>query len=453
LTGVLGGAYGAINSSTTIDGFSYQALVDVPYNVKQGGGYHDTQLFLSGFTSDPGKAFITSLAANGKTFVGSQAGSYVYHNGQASWSWPTGPVFDGKTGPVMITMLHPGLSGWIRPKYQIVGLTYAPPGAKSTATYSNGFLSGTGTTNTGTFMSGLTTKVSVSAGGSIGVLNGNLTDSVATSWVQEQDSSSSLTIAQQEATGLTVLGPASSALGVDHDFDSIYIWLNPDTFIEFSPTGTVYQGQYGWDARDTITGMDVVNLSLGQLKGTQAITDPATLTRLNRMWDPLLGGLTSTYYLAIAASDPFYGNPALNPNTDTSGRFEFPESGSPAQPTDLIFNYIPAPPGGQPTSQTYTSNYTSTSVAGKIAKDTHITTYTIDATAGASFAAKVSADWSQVSTYTTTNQWSNTVTGGTTQVMNVTIVSPLATDNYVGPTAMQVWKDNVYGTFMFYPEN
>ena len=36
-----------------------------------------------------------------------------------------------------------GEPGAIRPKYLVVGVYYAPPGASSSVTYSNGFLSGT----------------------------------------------------------------------------------------------------------------------------------------------------------------------------------------------------------------------------------------------------------------------------------------------------------------------
>ena len=85
-------------------------------------------------------------------------------------------------------------------------------------------------------------------------------------------------------------------------------------------------------------------------------------------------------------------------------------------------------------------------------KDSHTTIYVVDATASASFFATASVEFSSTSTYEYSNQWSSTVSSGTSQTMNFTIVPPLSTDNYTGPTAMQVWKDNVYGTFMFYPE-
>jgi hypothetical protein len=221
--------------------------------------------------------------------------------------------------------------------------------------------------------------------------------------------------------------------------------------VEVFPS-SVNVGDLGWDARDTITGMDVVPLTVGQLKGTQPI--PADLqARLNRTWDSSLGALTSADFQLLLHADPFVANPSFNPNTDTSGRYEFPRSGNPATPTDLIFNYIPAPAGVQPTAQTYTSSYTSTSSTGQTATDTYTVEYSIDGSASASFLVSVQAKLSSTAKFIWTNKWSSTVTGGTTQNANFTIVPPLASDNYTGPTAIQVWKDNVYGTFMFYPEN
>jgi hypothetical protein len=353
--------------------------------------------------------------------------------------------------PVTCQITHTGNSGWIHPKYQIVGLTYAPPGSKSSATYASGFLNGTSVNTTASYSSGVTNKVSVSLGATAGVVSGKGTVSESTGWTQDEDSTNSVGITQQEATGLVVPGPASSGVGVDHDFDTVYVWLNPMSFVEFGANNVAVQAGLGYDARDTITGMDVVTITIGQLKGTQPI-DAGLQDRLNRTWDSSEGGLTGTDYIDIANADPFFLNPAFNPNTDTSHRFELPLTGSPAEPTDLIFNYIPVPPGGQPTSQTFTSSYTSTSTAGQTSKDSHTTTYVVDATASAAFFATASVEFSSTSTYSYSNQWSSMVTNGTSQTMNFTIVPPLSTDNYTGPTAIQVWKDNVYGTFVFYPE-
>jgi hypothetical protein len=249
-----------------------------------------------------------------------------------------------------------------------------------------------------------------------------------------------------------VPGPLSSSLGVDHDYDQVYVWLNPAVFLEiFSNVITV--GGDGWDERDTIHGMDVVNLTIGQLRGTQPISDPNLQTRLNRTWDSSQGALTTTDFLAIANADPFVTNPSFDPNSDTSGRYELPISGSPPRPVDLIINYIPEGAGGQSTGQTYASSYSATSMSGQSAKTTTSVGYSIDGSAAAAFVVGISAKIQVAGTYVATNQWSNTVSSGTTQSANFTIYPPLSTDNYTGLTGMQIWKDNIYGTFMFFPVN
>lgn len=79
------------------------------------------------------------------------------------------------------------------------------------------------------------------------------------------------------------------------------------------------------------------------------------------------------------------------------------------------------------------------------------TGFSIDGTLSLSFFASAFGQSKLSSTLTWTDTWSKTVSNGTTQSANFTIYRPLATDNYTGPINMQVWKDNVYGTFMFYP--
>ena len=446
------GAVGSSSESVTVDGYTFQAFADLPGPAKGGATYLRTVVSFSGFSSDPGQSWLVAAKVNGLTFTGPTAKSYTYSNGQAWWYWQTGPAFQGRTGPVNCTIAHAGSSGWLRPKYEVVGLTYAPPGKQSSAVYSNGFMSGTSTSTTSTFNVGVTEKLSITTGVDLfGVLSGETTESYSAGWSQQQDNTSSVTVSQSESTGLNVPGPASSGAGVDHDYDTVYVWLNPEVFVEVFPS-SVNIADLGWDARDTVSGMDVVPITVGQLRGTQSI--PAALqTRLNRTWDPSLGALTSADFQLLLHADPFATNPSFNPNTDTTGRYEFPRSGNPPTPTDLIFNYIPVPPGGQPTAQTYMSSYTSTSSTGQTATDTYTVGYSIDAGVSVDFIAKVQGKLSSSVTFTWTNKWSNTVTGGTTQSANFTIVPPLASDNYTGPTAIQVWKDNVYGTFMFYPEN
>ena len=51
-----------------------------------------------------------------------------------------------------------------------------------------------------------------------------------------------------------------------------------------------------------------------------------------------------------------------------------------------------------------------------------------------------------------TNKWTSSKNNSVLQTQDLSIKNPLSTDNYTGPEQMQVWTDNLYGTFMFYPK-
>jgi hypothetical protein len=452
-SGFQGGAVtrGSMSPVTTSDGYQYTELWDV-WGPASNPVFKDSIFQVSGFGADPGKGWLTSVTANSNTHTGASAATYAYANGTATWTWTNfGFNFlDGGSGATYpVSVVHSAISGWITPKYQVVGLTYAPPGSRSSAVYSNSFQSGTASSNSSSWKTGVTVTNTISPSLSIfGVISSKETETFSAGWEQTGGGSNSITVAQTFSTGLNVPGPASSGVGVDHDYDTVYVWLNPAVHLTLTGAGaSIVFGGYDYDARDTITGMDVIPLTVGQLRGVQPIADPNVTARLNRTWDTNLGALTSADFLAIAATDPFYLNPSFNPNTDTSHRYELPDG------HDLIFNYVPVPPGGQGTGQTYNSSYTTTSAAGKTASTTTTVGYSLEAQAQANFLFGIAGTIKVAGSYSYTNQWSNSVTSGSGQSVNFTIFPPLSTDNYVGPTAMQVWKDNIYGTFMFYPEN
>jgi hypothetical protein len=442
-----------------------------------------TVIKVSGFNSDPGQSWLNSLSCSGTYVDGSTsfpqsitlqqtnpteidvengvtenfniAPTYSFSGGTATWSWGISKN-PGITGDASCSITYSGTSGVILPKFKVVGLTYAPPGSKSTATYSNGFQSGNSTSVAQSSTNSLTVTSKLNTGFSLfGFLSGAVTNTASANWTQEQDSNSSLNLQQQYTNGLQVPPPplvSGVDQGVDHDYDTVYVWINPADLLVFTGNVVVSGGEY-YDDRDGITpetcnggtyagvtGMDVVPLTIGNLRGTQPITDPCLLLRLSRPWDPVLGGLTVSDYAVIAAADPFYTNPSFNPNNDTSGRFDIPQD-------TASFAFVPGS-----ATRTYSSMYTSTSTQGQSAKSTYSVSFTVAGQASASFFAKAGDNFSVSDKITYTNQSSSTVSSGTSQSMSYSVVPP-AVGTYSGPTQIQVWKDNIYGTFMFFPEN
>lgn len=333
------------------------------------------------------------------------------------------------------------LFGSIFPKYQVLGVDYAPPGANSTATYKDGFARATSNSVSSTFTNAGSLSVTLNFGGPIGRLIGtSLTAGASGSYSEENDTTRQDSINVSTTLGETVPGPPTSTVGINHDNDIIWVWLNPGLLLTYpSDQNSLVWNGYGFNGADPLNEMDVIYLYVSWLKNPSMMPSDVA-SRLARTWDTSgIGGLTAADYQSILNADPFAVNPSYNPNTDSNQRFTL-EVGE-------NFNYEPATVGTQPVPQTYTR------VAGTSHSDTNSTkdTRSVSASVTASLGAFVFFNSATATyTYTSTSQWSNTTTNSTSQEVDITIVPPAATDNYTGPTAIQCWRDNVYGSYMFY---
>ena len=84
------------------------------------------------------------------------------------------------------TYALPPVTDVIYPKYRVVGLTYAPPGSKSTVNYVNGFQSGTSTSMVTTVANELTVTAKLTSGGNLfGFVDGSVSSQASTGWTQD----------------------------------------------------------------------------------------------------------------------------------------------------------------------------------------------------------------------------------------------------------------------------
>jgi hypothetical protein len=332
----------------------------------------------------------------------------------------------------------------LEPKFLVLAVTYAPPGAKSNVTYQNSTAQGTSTALSNSFSN--QNSVSVTLGVSTGVkdiFSAGVSGTESHSYTQEQDSSSSIALNTTTTYGRQILGPASSTVGVDHQADVVWVWLNPIVNMSSNLNGTFNWTGYSFDPRDPVNEMDIVPLYVSWLENPQSIpADVASV--LARPWDTSgTGGLNATDYATILARDPLV-NTAYNPNTDANHRFDL--SGS----SDIT--YEPPPSGDQPVVQTYSLVYQNTTQQGEGASDTYQTGTSIDVSASeGDLLVSVKEDLKTSNTLTWVNKWSSTFTNTAGQTASASITGPTTADSYTGPVRFQVWKDNVYGTFMFYP--
>ena len=326
----------------------------------------------------------------------------------------------------------------------VVGVYYAPPGATgsggdtSAVTYADGFMSGTSQNVSQAFSQSTTVSGSLSYGTSAGKssgetgLGGHISAGISGTWPEMQDNSSSISIALNETQGSSITGP--TALGVSHEYDRIAVWLDPmvNTLIT-GPNSIVDLGDV-LDPRDPLTAdgsPDVVYLSVRQLEGLLPI--PAgTQALLQRTWDPNQGALDSADYANILAADPFVSDPGLDPNNSS----RFPNM-------DQIIYYEG---DGTSSCQTYSASYSNTGSETSGATDTHSVTYSLG---GSSSFYGLTAAMHLSQTFTYINSWSSTISQGSSQSASFDVCAPPL--NYAGLPYVAICKDNVYGTFMFYP--
>ena len=438
----------------------------------------------------------TLLPAVGVLLVGGAGGNIF-------GSSPLG--FPGNSGPSAELYSPPLQGAGVHPKFMVLNVLYAPPGSGSSVTYTNSTLTGTSTTQTQTAGNNL----SISLGGTIGIAS--ITATGGYTFAQNGTTTYGLSTTTTDAT--TVLGPSTSSVGVDHEADVILVWLNPESDFALTNPGTqatpataLWTG-YATNQNDPNVAsgqMDIVPLTISQLDGTSPI--PSDLQQvLDRNWDPIsaggAGGLTTSDFTTILQRDPFAVNltgsgpstaatntpsnsslyPVVDPNIPTHDanntdpnqcgqRYEFePSSGQTIQFSTLGST-------NQALSQTYSLQSNQTQGLGKTVSDTYFVGLSIGVCFGLNNDGNCGTSPSQTgaNNLSFNNQngkkataeinlaigdkysWGHTsgasINGQTLSTQALTIKNPLSTDNYTGPVQMQVWKDNLFGTYMFYPK-
>lgn len=382
--------------------------------------------------------------------------------------------FDPGGGAALICA---GVPGYVGPKYLVVGVTYAPPGPASFVQYSTSTSFGTTTSLTSSFMSNTSLSVSVSAGAKIaGWLNGKLTVTGSTSETQTSTDSSSTTVSIQNLFTTRLAGTPNAFSPVNHDYDLVWLWLNPVMLFTVYPKPpsfppVVTWTGYGYDATDQ-PAMDIWPIEVGYLNGhfgQLPFTDASVLARswaVNQVFGPgQVPGLTAEDFANILRADPF-ADPGYTvalsstavPATTVDGRFTISgATGGGAQ----SFTYRQPAPGGTPLTQSLTSTYTNISTLGRSSSYQTQVGYGIDASMSASFfGVTFGSDVKFSHTLTHTHQSSSSISSTTSQMDTASITGPPCGSGtppcvpvYTGPAEFNIYQDNVFGTFMFNPVN
>jgi len=392
-----------------------------------------------------------------------------------------------------VTMV--GYPGHVNPKFIVMGVTYAPPGHASTVSYQNSTSLGTTTASNNSFSSQFSESISVTgstgncdagSGSSIIGFSGGVcvTGTESTSYTQQSNSSNSISVVNKSSIQNKTTGTPNDFAPVDHDYDLIWLWLNPISTFTYYPalSKNLEWDGYGYDMADQ-PAMDIWPVLLGYLNGNfkcYAIDpncDPEDAQVLARSWVTVSNpqtwptgegpGLTMADLANIAKADPWGGNPnyvvtlgSTNPPTTTDGRFTIvPVNGNNSQ----SFAYKQAGPGnGSGLTQTYTNENTTTNTVATGNTYTFQQAFGLEEKVGGSFFwQSVQFDFKQSSTFTWTHSHLLTTTNITDSTDTLSITGPPCpapppgpcNPAYAGFPEFDVYQDNLFGSFMFWGIN
>lgn len=375
------------------------------------------------------------------------------------------------------------VTGYVNPKYMVVGVTYAPPGPSTNTfvQYQKSTFVGMTQSVSHSFTSSNTNSVSLSYGFNIPlVASGKITNTYSTTNSQMTKNTSTVTTSMQVQSGEETFGTGNYFAPVDNDYDIIWIWLNPVAIF------TIYTGNsvpvwngYGFDGTDQST-MDIVGIPLGYLNGDFGTMPPQYATSLARSWAAkqiwpagqgpgLTGPGPNTDLAAIAATDPFsvstYGLDEIGyipPSPETADhRFTLSACSSQAS-----FNYDQAAPSTSAPIYTCQLTYTNLSTLASEIQTTYAQTFSVDNSfSGSGFLKAFSADLSSKTELTWQTDAQSSITTSTTSIASFSVQGPPCNNviqnqgpcvpvydsSGTQPTQFDVYQDNMYGTFMFAP--
>ncbi len=439
-------------------------------NPRQGGStsssYWDTQT----------SSLSISAGGTGETTAQLQSGTLPTGFGTAVWATSSGIY------PYLIWQGPPPITGYVDPKYIVLGVTYSPPGGQSSfVQYLSSALVGISQSLSHSFTSATTFSVSVTdaAGGMMSVASGSISAAYATTASQTVKNTSTVTTSLQVQQGEKTFGNNASIFApVNHDADIIWVWLNPAVILSLYPNNSVVWNGYGFDATDTPagSGIDVVGVPLGYLNGDYGTIPPDLQVSLNRSWaagqifPPGQGpALTSTELAQIAAADPFsdstYGPKSIGtspPSPSTlDGRFTRSSCGN------QLIPYNQVSPSGTPSPYTCTITYTNASTQLQDTTNMYSQTFSVDAQLKGGFVDTLAVDLKDSNTLTWITDSQTTATNTSMSTAALSVQGPPCGNAVVGqgpcipvydssgnqPVQFAVYQDNLYGTFMFAPIN
>jgi hypothetical protein len=354
-----------------------------------------------------------------------------------------------------------GTQGHINPKYIVVGVEYAPPGSSSNVSYTKDTVVGSTSSTSTSFNNKTSVSVSLSSTAGIpGFFSGKETTTTSASYAQQSGSSNTVAVSQTVSNKTGLNGYTDPVTGVNHNYDYIFVWLNPIAMYTVASSGgntAIQFNGYGFDQTDTnvYNDLDVIGIPVGCLNGYFAATgNTAWVATCNdiasvyaRTWalnnvDGSGPGLTADDLQSILQADPFYTSytPTLAAGsyTTTDGRFTECDTSGCQQTIDFEPNVPDSYSQGYTTTTTNTKNYSHTET---FAVEQQFSSSAFWNTFSLSLQTQNESTW----VYSTSNSMS--YSNGQTAAFTINGPAP----GYTGPLQFVAFQDNYFGTFMFQP--
>lgn len=305
-------------------------------------------------------------------------------------------------------------SGSLHPSYYILSVMYAPPGSASLVDYGVGSTFGTTTSAESSFSQ--SASISVEASADLGVVQG------AGFTVTGTKSGTSGSGRTEDIKATTTAENSLDGLGdvINHDLDRIYLLLKPTVNV------TILGNRVSWAiAAPAPTGAPIQYAYVGWLRHPSTMPADVASTLA-------AAGITPADYPVMLTADPFAtSSPAVN-----TARFKYMQE-IPYEP--------PAVQGQAPTATKFGVSRTGTITTGT----TSSTSYSVkmEITGGLDFFGLIKTKLTASDTLTWTSSNADSNSTASTVSANASIMQPAV--GYTGRTALHIYLDTVYNTFLF----
>jgi hypothetical protein len=303
------------------------------------------------------------------------------------------------------------------PRYKILSVLYAPPGRVSSyVDYGVGSTHGTSTLTTESWRN--VTSVEDKIDTNLLFVSGSITLTASRTW--GGDHTHSVDFVNTTQSDYKV--PGSNFDGIDHDYDQIWLWLNPQVNL------TLYDDNVVWSVVSHVgQGPRVMFVYVGQLKGLWGFSQGEL--------DALVGaGITPNDYQTILNADPFAGGSTFIDPV----RFDR---------TPYDFQYEPVPTcADNPNAATRIVKLTATSTVAN--SNTRTSSYSVGVTVANSINPEIVSNHLKIAdTFTWTDSTTTKDSDGTSTQSTLQFGQPFCT--YQGYIFGHTYLDRVYRTYMF----